>query len=175
MAESFGLNLFHVESIPTHGGSNRYWVGQSSHVSQQTTDLIRFEENALIRQPDKWVSSFSEVRKTVQEFADWLDACNREGGRVVGYGAAAKASTLLNLAKVGPDLLPLIADKSSQKKGRYMPSGSIPIVDLTELIAFNPSDIVIFPWNIASEIHIDLKDTILESRFWKAIPAMTRL
>ena len=94
---------------------------------------------------------------------------------MVGYGAAAKASTLLNLAKVGPDLLPLIADKSSQKKGRYMPSGSIPIVDLTELIAFNPSDIVIFPWNIASEIHIDLKDTILESRFWKAIPAMTRL
>ncbi len=175
LAESFGLNLFHVESIPTHGGSNRYWVGRSSHVSQQTTDLIRFEENALIRQPDKWVSSFSEVRKTVQEFADWLDACNREGGRVVGYGAAAKASTLLNLAKVGPDLLPLIADKSSQKRGRYMPSGSIPIVDLTELIAFNPSDIVIFPWNIASEIHIDLKDTISESRFWKAIPAMMRL
>lgn len=175
LAEQFDLRLFNIESLATHGGSNRYWIGRSSPVSQQTHEIRQLEEKALITKPERWVDSYNEVKRTIQEFSDWINECNSEGENVAGYGAAAKASTLLNLAKIGPKNLPLIADKSSQKKGRYMPSSSIPIVELSELIDFNPANIVIFPWNIAREIFEDLKRTPLKSKLWKAIPKMTRL
>jgi hypothetical protein len=175
LARNFGLSLFDVQEIATHGGSNRYWVDLNSSPSQEVGDLMRKEIESGITDSARWSDSYTQVRRTLERFTKWVDERVLSGGRVAGYGAAAKASTLLNLANIGPGNIALIADKSTEKQGRFMPSYSIPIVDLDELVSYNPTDIVIFPWNIATEIESSLSITNSEANYWIAIPEMMKI
>lgn len=175
LAGIFGLSLFDVQEIPTHGGSNRYWIDLSSSPSHALADLMREEIEAGIKDSSKWVDSFAHVTRTIESLTKWLEERAAAGGRVVGYGAAAKASTLLNLANVGPPDIALIADKSSEKQGRFMPSYSIPIVDVQEIVAYDPTDILIFPWNIANEIKAALAISNPKACYWIAIPEMSKV
>lgn len=175
LATAFGLKLFNVQEIPTHGGSNRYWINLNSIPSKSVADLVRKEIESGITDSNKWADSYAQVQRTLERFTKWLEEKVLNGGRVAGYGAAAKASTLLNLANIGTGTVALIADKSTEKQGRYMPSHSIPIVDLGALASYNPTDIVIFPWNIATEIESTLSISNPEASYWIAIPEMTRI
>ena len=93
--------------------------------------------------------------------------------RIYGYGAAAKASTILNSIEVDPNLIIAIADVSLEKQARFMPPHGIKIISPQELFSENPTDIVIFPWNIEVEIANFLRSNLGDGvRFWCAIPKM---
>ena len=103
------------------------------------------------------------------------DSCEN-GRRVYGYGAAAKASTILNSINLEVGLIAAIADASLEKQDRFMPPHGIKIISPEELFMENPTDVVIFPWNISSEIanylRANLGDTV---RLWCAIPEMRQV
>ena len=47
------------------------------------------------------------------------------------------------------------------------------IIPLIELVSKEPTDIIIFPWNIKKEIAANLRQVLSpETRFWCAIPSM---
>jgi len=93
--------------------------------------------------------------------------------RIYGYGAAAKASTLLNAFDLQPDLMNAIADASQEKQNRFMPPNGIKIISPQQLFEQKPTDIVIFPWNIKTEIASSLNRNLGASvRLWCAIPEM---
>ena len=57
-----------------------------------------------------------------------------------------------------------------------MPPIGVPIISPEELLAENPTDIVIFPWNIKQEIVSHLGAHLHHSvRFWCLIPEMKEL
>ena len=96
--------------------------------------------------------------------------------RVYGYGAAAKASTILNSINLEVGLLTAIADVSLEKQNRFMPPHGIRIISPEMLFTENPTDIVIFPWNISVEIATYLKANLHEKvRLWCAIPEMRQV
>ena len=98
-------------------------------------------------------------------------AAKSEGFKIAGYGAAAKASTLINYAGVKADLITMIADKNPAKIGRYMPSSLIPIVDVEELVNFDPDYVLIFAWNIKDEILLELAPKLSKkTKFFQLIP-----
>ena len=93
--------------------------------------------------------------------------------RIYGYGAAAKASTILNSINLEVGLLIAIADASLEKQDRFMPPHGIKIISPLQLFIENPTDVVIFPWNIKSEIANYLRANLGERvRLWCAIPEM---
>ena len=57
-----------------------------------------------------------------------------DGKKVVGYGAPAKGSTLLEFLEIDPDLLDYIVDRSSLKQGCYTPGSHIPVVPPERLL-----------------------------------------
>ena len=75
---------------------------------------------------------------------------------MVGYGAAAKGVTLLNYAGVGPELISFVVDRNPAKIGKYIPGCRIPIVEEAELQRVRPDYVIIFPWNLKSEIACQL-------------------
>src|SRR3712207_116345 len=48
---------------------------------------------------------------------------------VLGYGAPSKAPVLLDISRVGPDLLPFTVDAAPGKHGRRIPGCGVPIRD----------------------------------------------
>jgi 2-polyprenyl-3-methyl-5-hydroxy-6-metoxy-1,4-benzoquinol methylase len=179
LSSNFGLELFDVKEINTHGGSNRYWLRRQKEVREiprVIEGLIQSElGQGLLSQPH-WDQCAQNVEKILIELNEWLSSCSRDGRKVCGYGAAAKASTLLNAAKIERGRLEFIADGSIEKQGRRMPIKGFPIVSPIEMLESNPTDVLIFPWNISSEIASLIREVSPKSiRIWQAVPNLREI
>jgi len=171
-----GLQLFKVEELNIHGGSNRYWLNSSK--GDNSTDssvdrVIKFEEVNGLFEVKKWENYSSKVDGILIGFLEWLRAGKVNNRKIYGYGAAAKASTILNSIEVDPNLVLAIADVSEEKQERFMPPNGIKIISPQKLFQEKPTDVVIFPWNIKTEIANYLRSNLGdEVRLWCAIPEM---
>jgi hypothetical protein len=174
-----GLQLIEIEHLKTHGGSNRYWLKRMSdknkvHIS--VSEALQSETDLELFDPARWKSYASLVDGITQSFLAWLEKSKIEGARVFGYGAAAKASTLLNSAQVTEGAILAIADASPEKQGRYLPPHAIQIISKEELICSEPTDVVIFPWNIIDEITDSLVPFLPPgTKLWRAIPFLEQV
>jgi SAM-dependent methyltransferase len=171
-----GLEIFDVTELPTHGGSLRLFVAKRG-ARTVTPAVARVREAELDLGLDRIETypAFGEhVMRVKRDFLEFLIGARREGKSVAGYGAAAKATTLLNYAGVRTDLIAFVADKSPHKQGRFIPGVRVPIVDPEEIRRAKPDYLVIFPWNIAAEIRGELDDIrTWGGRFVTAIPTLT--
>jgi len=176
IARDQGLELFNIESITTHGGSNRYWLQLSGANKYDNSKVARFIEKELesgLLNQTSWVDFKLRIVDLLHNFRNWIESANNEGRTVCGYGAAAKASTLLNASSVELRWLKAIADESNEKQNRYMPAAGIPILNPKLVFEFQPTDIIIFPWNIAPEIASKIRNTYKsEIRIWRVVPKM---
>ena len=73
-------------------------------------------------------------------------------GKVVGYGASARSSTLLNYCGIGPDKISVIADQNPLKQGKYTAGTRILIQDASKVMKKNPKAVLILAWNFTDEI-----------------------
>ena len=171
-----GLSLFDVEQLKVHGGSNRYWLKKlsSDNIIEPSVDrLVKLENESGLFNPNEWASFSGKVSLILTNFLQWLRLGEENNLRIYGYGAAAKASTILNSINATPNLVKAIGDLSLEKQGRFMPSHGISIISPQELFIEKPTDIVIFPWNIKSEIANFLRANLGDQvRIWCAIPEM---
>jgi hypothetical protein len=176
VSQKNGLQLFKVENLSIHGGSNRYWLRSLSTKGSIHSSVEAFynsEKSSGLFEPTKWTNFSDKVSKVRRDFHAWLIDSADMGMRVYGYGAAAKASTLLNSLNAKDGLILAIADVSLEKQARFMPPHGIKIISPNELFMKNPTDIVIFPWNLKFEIAKYLRSNLGDNvRLWCAIPEM---
>ena len=176
LSNMYGLNLINVEQLNIHGGSIRYWLRKlaSNSVNEPSVDrLVKLEIESGLFDAKDWANFSGKVSVILTNFLQWLRLGEANNLRIYGYGAAAKASTILNSIDARPNLVKAIADLSLEKQGRFMPSHGISIISPQELFIKEPTDIVIFPWNIESEIAAFLRANLGDQvRIWCAIPEM---
>ena len=89
------------------------------------------------------------AKRTLLKF---LISTKDRGETVVGYGAPAKASTLLNYCGIRSDLIEFTVDRSPHKRGKFVPGSRIPIKAVNEIFHTKPNYVFIFPWNLKREI-----------------------
>ena len=176
LATKFGLKLFKLDQLETHGGSNRYWLTrQSLDRSKNLLQELAREKLLGLFDENSWREAEYRKQNTLVEFKTWLIDCKKRGETVFGYGAAAKASTLLNAAKVDTDLLPKICDLSAEKVGRFMPAEDFEIISFSDFIDCKPDNVIVFPWNILEEISKQIIGNWPDIKIWIAIPSLQRI
>ena len=179
ISKNNGLHLFKVEELSIHGGSNRYWLCTFSDddlLDPSVESVIKSERVSGLFEASEWAHYSLKVLQILQDFRAWLSVSAEKGMRVYGYGAAAKASTILNAIDLEVGLMTAIADASLEKQNRFMPPHGINIISPQELFSEKPTDVVIFPWNIKSEIASYLRMNLGEGvRLWCAIPEMRQV
>jgi hypothetical protein len=179
ISSSFNLNLFRVETLTTHGGSNRYWLKRteiSESEREQVDSFIENEINSGLLDFTVWREFEQKVRNSLSELNSWLATCKAEGRNVYGFAAAAKASTILNVGRIDASNLSGIGDSSLEKQGRYLPSSGVPIISLESLSKGKPTDILIFAWNISQEIsELIWREIGDDIRCWIAIPTLKEI
>lgn len=154
-----GLRVWHVEQLPTHGGSLRVWACRDGAARAETTAVRAMEalerHAGMLEMP--YYRGFQPIAEAVKDdFLGFLLRQKREGRTVVGYGAAAKGNTLLNFAGVRRDLLSFVVDASPHKQGRFLPGARIEVVDEQRLRAARPDFVVVLPWNLRAEVTAQL-------------------
>ena len=176
ISEINGLQLTRVEELSIHGGSNRYWLSklESKRITDSSVGKVSNSEiESGLFDSKVWSNYSTKVSSILEGLHSWLRSGRENHKKVYGYGAAAKASTILNAIDLDPNLLLAIADVSLEKQKRFMPPHGTKIISPQELFDSNPTDIVIFPWNIKSEIASFLRINLANDvKLWCAIPTM---
>src|SRR5581483_2311232 len=129
---SQGMEVFDVQRPPVHGGSLRVFVQRAGgpHPREATVDaLLAAEEAQGLNTTTPYTQFADRIAENSRSLKAMLTKLKREGKRIVGYGAPAKATTLLYALGVGSDLLDYIVDDDRlYKQRRFMPGSHIPIV-----------------------------------------------
>jgi 2-polyprenyl-3-methyl-5-hydroxy-6-metoxy-1,4-benzoquinol methylase len=152
----FGLVIFDVEEISTHGGSLRIYArhdsDQSKSVSEAVGALRNREDEAGFRDVKIYTGFSEQVKETKRKLLSFLIEAKRSGKTVVGYGAPAKGNTLLNYCGVRNDFVDYTVDLSPYKQGLYLPGTHLPIFSPEKIEETRPDYVLILPWNLKDEI-----------------------
>jgi hypothetical protein len=76
----------------------------------------------------------------------------KDGKKLIGYGASARSSTLLNFCGIDHRHLVCIADQNPLKHDRYTPGTDVLIVSPERALAERPNTILLLAWNFKEEI-----------------------
>ena len=94
----------------------------------------------------------NNIRKTGEKLKEILQDIKSKGKTVVGYGAPAKATTLLYQFDIGSETLDFIVDDSKWKQFLFLPGKKIPIYPKEYISLRKPDYILILAWNFSSSI-----------------------
>ena len=175
VAKKCGLNLFHVDRLPTHGGSNRYSLSLSIQPDDSVAAVLEDEINSGLFLEDKWEEFAAASKQTINSLRQWFSDKEAAGNVVVAYGAAHKGNTFLNAVGQKSKTLKYIVDASHEKQGKFLPGSQVPVLAPEMLNSLNPTDVLILPWNIAEELSAKIKTLAPDSNIWIAQPSMKKL
>jgi methylation protein EvaC len=149
-----GLELIDVLPQLTHGGSMRYVLAHKGAypVSPRVHKLI---ENEQLQGLDK-AETFEQFKLNCEtsrmQLKQLLEGINTSGGKVIGYGATSKSTTILNYCSIGPELIEFISDTTPIKQGKFSPGAHIPVRSYEEFTKDPPEYALLFAWNHSAEI-----------------------
>lgn len=165
--DSLDMTLTDAEWVPTHGGSVRC-VAVPTAGAERSQRLERLLERELARLVH--VDPFPRLAKSIDalrwQFRQCLDSCS---GKVVGFGAPAKLTTLAHHLGIQHGEIAYVVDDSEWKQGLYTPGLRIPVVPPSRITEEPPDRVVIFAWNFAEQIAA--KHPELKGKFVVPLPA----
>lgn len=146
------LRVVDVEELPTHGGSLRVHVRHEGNPSPAVEQLLERERAAGLASLETYRQFAGRVRETRDALRAFVALAKREGRHIAGYGAPAKASTLLNYCGIGAEAIDYTVDRNPHKQGRLVPGTRIPIHAPDMLARTRPDYVLVLPWNLRDEI-----------------------
>jgi hypothetical protein len=156
LAEEHGMVIVEVDQVPTQGGSLRCWLRPADAPgldgpAPSAAELMREEKIAGVADGSFLDGFHDRVRASTTRLGDVVTGLAATGKRICGYGASARAVTLLGQAKIGEHIR-LIADDNPLKHGWYTPGDGIPVVPPDRLNASEADYCLLFAWNFAEDI-----------------------
>jgi len=153
--ERFGMEIFDITEVDTHGGSLRVYMQKKGGPYARAASVERF----LKAEKDKGYLEekvYGDFGVRVLDFKRKLNALlaglQGQGKSISGYGAPAKATTFINFCELTPAQIRYIVDDNPLKQDRLVPGAKIPIVPPVYLNEHPTDYVLIFAWNFADEI-----------------------
>lgn len=143
--QASGFKIVEVTRIPSQGESLRVTAAKAQ--GSLTPRIAKLEDDLTLGDFKQFPNNVRAFQKALRDLFR-----NLAGKTVVGFGAPAKAVTLLNYSGLGPDVISFIVDATPLKQGRYLPGVNIPIYK-EEYLKGKPVDaVLVLAWNYRDQI-----------------------
>ncbi len=152
----FGLELFNITKLKTHGGSLRYYIKRKSNnkikVSKNVSSQIKDEINNGLNKFSTFKKFARNTLESKKKLVSLLKKIKNRNKQIVGYGATAKATTILNYCSIDEKIINFFLDTTPNKINRYMPGKKIKIIKYEKKLLNNIDYIFLGAWNFKEEI-----------------------
>jgi SAM-dependent methyltransferase len=158
--EKIGLKTIDLEKVPIHGGSIRFYLAlfhSPRKIYQNKINYyLKYEKNSGITTKKKLMNFYTQIEKQKESLKIFFE--NIKEKTIYGYGASAKAVTLINYFNLNHKHIKLIIDDSIIKQNKYIPGSKIKITNSKILNSKPPNYVIIFAWNVYKDIMDKLKN-----------------
>ena len=156
LLSKFSLEIFDIKNLKTHGGSLRYYIKRKKNkkikISINLKKQINRELKAGLDNFSTYKNFTNRVTKSKQRILKILNNIKERNKKVLGYGATAKAVTVLNYCNINSDLIQNFTDTTPEKINRYMPGKNIKILQYKKNLLKNFDYVFLGAWNFKKEI-----------------------
>ena len=149
------LEIYDVENIKVHGGSNRYFIKKMKN--KKIKVLLELKKNIILEKKFglhkiSCYKNFSKkVKKSKIKLIELFKKLKKNNIKIIGYGASAKAVTIINYCNLKENYFDFFYDTTKQKIGKFLPGTKIKVIKYQKL-KNNKVYVFLGAWNFYREI-----------------------
>ena len=149
--KKFGLDIFDVEKINTHGGSLRIYVSHKKTYQKKVNvnKFLKFEKRKGLKKMSFFNKFNIKLAKKKKLAKININKLIKRKINFIAYGAPAKATTLLNYFNLNKEFIHVI-DDNSFKLNKYIPGTISKIIKKPNKKKYDV--IVVLAWNYFNKI-----------------------
>ena len=129
--KEYGLRLFDVEHLSTHGGSNRYYICKKNGKYKKSTRLkkaLKKEISCGLHKIDCYLKFSKRVNLSKKKLFSLIKELKKKNKKIISYGATYKSTTVFNYCNLNSKMIDYVTDTTLNKQGKYTPGTHIKIV-----------------------------------------------
>ena len=155
MTQRTGLKIINVELNEINGGSIQIVIAheQSSYQlpNKVVSTLLDREKSLGLTTLEPYYEFREKVNRHRDELIERVRDINSQGQMILGYGASTKGNVLLQFCGFTERDIPAIAERNSDKYGRFTPGTHIPIISEAEARSRRPDYFLVLPWHFRED------------------------
>jgi 2-polyprenyl-3-methyl-5-hydroxy-6-metoxy-1,4-benzoquinol methylase len=177
-AAAAGLVIVDVEKIAAQGGSLRVSLERAEGAGRSTARvaaLLAEERAAGVDRAETYARVGALARTLREGLRARVRALRGEVDVVVGLGASARGTVLMNYCGLGPRDVDFVVDDTPLKQGKLMPGCHVPVYDWTRIPEGTKVAGLMLSWNYRREILAKLAARAPAARVVVPLPTLEEI
>ena len=161
IVQEFGLRLFDIEHLSTHGGSNRYYICKTNGKYKKSLRLkktIKREISSKLHKIESYLKFSKRVSLSKKNLFNLIKKLKKRNKKIISYGATYKSTTVFNYCKLNSKMIDYVTDTTLNKQGKHTPGTHIKIISPENGMNNTVDYAFLGAWNFKKEIFRKEKD-----------------
>ena len=150
------LKIFKIENIDVHGGSLRYYIIKENNtfhkIHMSCKNQIKNEKKFKLDNFSSCVTFKKNVNDVKKKLHEIFHGIKKNNNKIIGYGASAKAVTVLNFCELKEEFIDYFLDTTKNKIGKFLPGTKIRVKKYSNKLMDHKKFYFLGAWNFKDEI-----------------------
>ena len=167
--EESKMKIYKVEEVDTHGGSLRVYttMNKTKRIHKSIKQYIELEKKNKLDKIETYYKFSKNVEKIKSNSLKKIEEILSDNKKIIGYGAPAKATTVLNYFGINNDHFKFTIDDNKLKQEKFIPGTGIEIKSIDKVKKINYDYVLVLAWNFYESIRLNNQDYFPNSKFIK--------
>ncbi len=173
---SVNLEIFKVENLDVHGGSNRIYAKKSTSKRFSIGHSVEYNKSLEkimgLDSLEFFIKWGEKIKKSKEELVELFEKIKNNGKKIISYGASSKSTTVFNYCGITSRYIDYVIDTTPEKQGKLTPGTHIKIVSPEEGFDETVDFAFLGAWNFAQEISKKESSFLKRGKFITHVPTI---
>ena len=167
--EDSEMKVYKVEEVETHGGSLRVYTTKkrNKRLHKSVNEYIQLEKKNKLDKIETYYNFAKNVEEIKQKSLSNINKILSDGKSIIGYGAPAKATTILNYFGISDDHFEFTIDDNTLKQNKFIPGTGVEIKGINDIDTSKYDYVIVLAWNFYETIKQNTKKVFPNSKYIK--------
>ncbi len=163
------MKVYKVKEVDTHGGSLRVYTtkNKNKRLDKSVNKYIELEKKNKLDKIETYYQFAKNVENIKSSSLKNIKEILENNEKIIGYGAPAKATTVLNYFGINDSYFKYVLEDSEIKHNKFIPETNIQIKSKEAVNVDNYEYILVLAWNFFDAIVKNNKHKFQKSKFIK--------